>query len=143
MTQVEFYIIEDDKPKSAFRRSIALIQNAYSQKKRIFIHTGSRRDAEHIDELLWTQEPSSFLPHLMSGEADGINPPIEIGYGQLPNVRPDVLINLSDNVPEFHGQFEKVIEFAHGDDEQKEKARARFKFYRDRGYPLKHFNLNN
>ncbi len=141
MTQVEFYIFEDEKPRSAFRQSVSLIQNAYNQKKRIFIHTGSRRDAEYMDEILWTQDPSSFLAHLIAGEAEGINPPIEIGYGQLPSLRPDLLINLSDDIPEFHGQFEKVIEFAHGDEDKKEKARARFKYYRDRGYPLKHFNI--
>ncbi len=139
MTQVEFYILEDEKPRSAFRLSVDLIQQAYQSRKRVFVHTGSQRDAEYMDELLWTQDASSFLPHLLSGEAEGINPPIQIGYGQEPNLRPDVLVNLSNEIPRFHGRFEKVIEFAHGDDETKEKARERFKFYRDRGYPLKHF----
>ncbi|PWK53453.1 DNA polymerase III subunit chi [Pleionea mediterranea] len=140
MTNVEFFILDDEAPKAAFRLSINMIQKAYQSKRRVFIHTGSKRDAEYMDELLWTQEPSSFLPHLLSGEAEGIYPPIQIGYGQEPNIRPDVLVNLADDVPSFHGQFEKVIEFAHGDEQSKEKARERFKFYRERGYPLKHFN---
>ncbi|NVJ49627.1 MAG: DNA polymerase III subunit chi [Gammaproteobacteria bacterium] len=143
MTQVEFYILEDEKPRAAFRFAIEHIQKAYLNNRKVFIHTNSRRDAEAMDEILWTQDPSSFLPHSLHGDAPGLNAPIEIGYGELPNVRPDVMVNLSDHVPEFHGQFERLIEFVCGDDEQKELARTRFKFYRDRGYPLQHFNIAN
>lgn len=139
MTQIEFHIFDDEHPKAAFRRSLELIHAAYRKKQKVFIHTGSQRDAEYMDELLWTQDPSSFLPHLLIGEAEGVIPPIQIGYGQEPQIRPDVLVNLSDSIPNFIGQFERVLEFACGDDEKKEKARERFKFYRDRGYPLKHF----
>jgi len=139
MTNVEFYIVEDEKPRAAFRFSIDLIRKAYQARKKVFVHTNSQREAEYVDELLWTQDPASFLPHLIVGEAEGVYPPIQIGFGQEPQIRPDVLVNLSDDIPRFHGQFEKVIEFAHGDDDTKEKARERFKFYRDRGYPLKHF----
>ncbi|MEE4245139.1 MAG: DNA polymerase III subunit chi [Kangiellaceae bacterium] len=140
MTQIDFYILEDEKPRAAFRYAVDLIQSAYASKKKVFVHTNSQRDAEFIDELLWTQEPNSFLPHLIVGEADGIKPPIQIGFGQEPSIRPDVLINLSNEVPRFHGQFERLIEFAHGDDETKQLARERFKHYRDRGYPLRHHN---
>jgi DNA polymerase-3 subunit chi len=140
MTQVEFHILDDEHPKAAFRRSISLIHEAYRQKKKVFIYTDSQRDAEYMDELLWTQDPSSFLPHLLIGEAEGILPPIQIGHqGQEPQIRPDLLVNLSESIPHFVGQFERVLEFAYGNEEQKEKARSRFKFYRDRGYPLKHF----
>ncbi|MCO7225367.1 DNA polymerase III subunit chi [Pleionea sp. CnH1-48] len=139
MTKVEFYILQDEKPHAAFRRAVELIQNVYNDNKRVFVHTQDQRAAERMDELLWTHEANSFLPHLISGEASGLLPPIQIGYGQEPEIRPDVLINLSDEIPRFHGQFATVVEFAHGDEDTKAKARERFKYYRDRGYPLQHF----
>ncbi len=138
MTQVEFHIIEDETPKAAFRLAISVIENAYNARKKVFVHTKSQRDAEYMDELLWTYQANSFLPHLLIGEGEGIIPPIQIGYGQEPQIRPDVLVNLADDVPRFHGQFALLHEFAHGTEEEKEKARERFKYYRDRGYPLRH-----
>ncbi|WMS88427.1 DNA polymerase III subunit chi [Pleionea litopenaei] len=143
MTQVEFYIMEDERPRAAFRHSVALIQKAFQSNRKVFIHTESKRDAEAMDEILWTQDPSSFLPHTLHGDAPGINAPIEIGYGELPSLRPDILINLTSEVPHFHGQFERLIEFVCGDEERKEKARERFKFYRDRGYPLQHYKVES
>lgn len=141
MTQVEFYILDDEKPRAAFHQAVSLIEQSFRSNKRVFIHTESKRDAEYMDELLWTREPSSFLPHLLVGEAEGITPPIQIGFGQQPEVRPDVLVNLAHEVPQFHGRFERLIEFAHGDEAAKEQARQRFKFYRDRGYPLRHIKV--
>ena len=138
MTKVEFYILENERPKAVFKLATELIGQAYKKNKRVFVHTETQRDAEYLDEMLWTEDANSFLPHLISGEASGLLPPIQIGFGQEPSIRPDVLL-LAQGIPRFHGQFETVIEFAHGDEDSKDKARQRFKFYRERGYPLQHY----
>ena len=143
MTKIEFYILEDSQPKAVYKLAVELIRNAYNNNQRVFIHTHTQKEAEKLDELLWTQDPSSFLPHLLANEGAGILPPIQIGFGQEPAVRPDLLVNLSQEVPPFHGQFAKIIEFAHGDEETKQKARERFKYYRERGYPLQHYNRHS
>ncbi len=142
MTQVQFYILSDEKPKAAFSRAIEFIDQAYQRKQNVFIHTCRQSDAEYMDELLWVRDADSFLPHLLVDEAVGVMPPIQIGYGQEPKIKPDVLVNLADEIPRFHGQFEHLIEFAHGEESTRQKARERFKYYRDRGYPLRHQNLD-
>jgi DNA polymerase-3 subunit chi len=53
-----------------------------------------------------------------------------------------VLINLSNEVPLFFSRFNWVFEYAYGDDEKKEKARERFRFYRERGYQLNHRKIS-
>jgi DNA polymerase-3 subunit chi len=138
MTQVEFYSVVSEQKQLPFAHITEVVKRGYRKGQKIFIHTDNKKLAEKMDEILWTQDAKSFLPHQLVGEDENTKPPIEIGFGQTPNSRPDILINLSSEVPPFFGQFNWVFEYAFGDDENKEKARERFKFYRDRGYPLNH-----
>lgn len=144
MTQVEFYSVgaaegaEESASKLPYKHLCEVIKRAYRKGQKVFVHTDNRRLAEKVDELLWTHDAKSFLPHQMADEDPDTIPPIEIGFGQSPSVTPDVLINLSLEVPQFFSQFHWVFEYAFGDDENKEKARNRFRFYRERGYPLNH-----
>lgn len=145
MTQIEFYSVENDssdaqgKPSSLpYAHLCEVIKRAYRKGQKVFIHTENKRLAEKIDEVLWQQDPKSFLPHLIATEESDPPPPIIIGFGQEPQISPDVLINLGEEVPLFFSHFHWVFEYAFGDDEKKEKARSRYRFYRERGYPLNH-----
>ena len=143
MTQVEFYSVDSDadnseKYKTPYKHLCEVIKRAYRKGQKVFVHTDNKRLAEKIDELLWTQDSRSFLPHQLVDEDPDTKPPIEIGYGQEPNIQPDVLINLAQEVPLFFSRFHWVFEYAYGDEANKQKARDRFMFYRERGYPLNH-----
>ena len=58
-----------------------------------------------------------------------------IGHDENTPEFSDVLINLSSEVPLFFSRFERVTEIIGLLD--KASGRERFRFYRDRGYPLK------
>ena len=45
-------------------------------------------------------------------------------------------------VPPFFSRFERVVEIVNQDETQRQLARERFKYYRDRGYDLHTHNLN-
>lgn len=143
MTQVEFYSVDEEDSKLPFAHITEVVKRGYRKGQKIFIHTENKKLAEKVDEILWTLDTKSFLPHQLVGEDENTKPPIEIGFGQTPKIRPDILINLSSEIPSFFSHFNWVFEYAHGDDESKEKARSRFKFYRERGYPLNHRKLSN
>ncbi|WP_444994422.1 DNA polymerase III subunit chi [Aliikangiella sp. IMCC44359] len=138
MTQVEFYSIESTDSQAPYAHICEVIKRAYRKGQKVFVHTENRRQAEKVDELLWTHDSKSFLPHQLVDEDPDTTPPIEIGFGQNPAVKPDVLINIASEVPLFFSQFAWVFEYAYGDEEKKELARSRFRFYRERGYPLNH-----
>ena len=59
-----------------------------------------------------------------------------IGHAHEPPLEFDVLVNLADQVPLFFSRFTRVAEIVDGDENRKQQARERFRFYRDRGYPL-------
>lgn len=158
MPQVEFYSIEsqsDSKPDSTsdstsekkpsklpIAHIVEVITRGYRKGQKIFVHTESKYQAEMLDEKLWTQDPKSFLPHQLVGEDENTKPPIEIGYGQNPTIRADILINLADNVPDFYQPMKWIFEYAYGDDDKKEKARAKFRFYRQQNCMINHRKLS-
>jgi DNA polymerase-3 subunit chi len=47
-----------------------------------------------------------------------------------------VLVNLKVEVPPCFSQFEQVIETTGPDEASRAQARLRFRFYKDRGYPI-------
>jgi DNA polymerase-3 subunit chi len=55
----------------------------------------------------------------------------------------DLLINLDDEWPPFFSRFERLVEIVGTEEDNKVKARARYKFYKDRGYPLQTFDRGN
>ncbi len=142
MTQIEFYSVENEQNSIPYVHITEVVKRGYRKGQKIFVHAETKRLAEKIDEILWNQDPKSFLPHQLVGEDEKTNSPIEIGFGQEPTIQPDILINLSLTVPTFFSHFNWVFEYAYGDDENKEKARTRFRFYRERGYPLNHRKID-
>jgi DNA polymerase-3 subunit chi len=50
-------------------------------------------------------------------------------------------VNLDSQQPEFFSRFERVIEVVTGDDEDRQAARARWKFYQERGYALTSYDI--
>jgi DNA polymerase-3 subunit chi len=138
MTKVDFYILANGA-----REHIAckLSEKAYRMGSRVYIHTASTQQAQHIDELLWTFRDSSFVPHEQYQANSARNSPIQIGHHESPETECDVLINLADDVPLFFSRFLRVAELVGTDTDAKTQGRHRFRFYRDRGYPLETHQL--
>lgn len=138
MTQIEFYSVDSSEIKTPYNHVCEVIARAYRKGQRVFVHTENRQLAEKIDELLWSGDKKSFLPHQLAEQDPDNQAPIEIGYGQEPRIQPDVLINLAHQVPDFFSRFNWVFEYAYGDEDNKQHARERYRFYKQRGYPLNH-----
>jgi DNA polymerase-3 subunit chi len=53
----------------------------------------------------------------------------------------DVLVNLGDGLPAGFARFERLIEVVGGGQDERDRGRERWRFYRDRGYPLEKHEL--
>jgi DNA polymerase-3 subunit chi len=91
--------------------------------------------AHQIDELLWSFESDSFVPHNLPGEGLASGSPVEISW-QAPTNNRTVLINLSGEVPSFASQFSQIIDFVPADDELKKLARLRYRSYQQLGFTV-------
>lgn len=135
MTKVDFYVL----PANGMSReqlACRLTEKAWNKQHHIYIHTGSVQEAQRIDDLLWTFNQDSFLPHNLVTDAASVTAPIRIGYEEAPDMECDVLINLSHEVPAFFSRFMRIAELVDQNKNTRNQARERFRFYRERGYPL-------
>ena len=142
MTRIDFYIVDSDQKVSRSLLACRLTEKAYSLKNQIYIYTADESQANEFDELLWTYRAGSFVPHQQLSAQDGQCCPVLIGHADAPEGLNQVLINLDKTVPLFFSRFERVVEIVSQDETQRQQARERFKFYRDRGYDLHTHNLN-
>src|SRR5689334_2529780 len=133
MPKIDFYLVATSNDNTRFHFVCRLIEKAYKQQHRIYVHTNNQHDAHIIEELLWTFRDDSFLTHHLYCEEPEPVPPIQIGYNAVPNHHRDILINLNKNVPEFYSQFVRILEIVSDDTVIQAEARERFRFYRTKG----------
>jgi DNA polymerase-3 subunit chi len=139
VTQVDFYILDSDSDDARLRLACRIVDKATQLDRHVFIHSASDHEAKQLDELLWTFSQGSFIPHRILQESLDRPPlePVLIGLRQAPpEGRWDVLINLAPDVPEFFSRYERVAELVDANAVRREQSRERYRFYRDRGYPL-------
>jgi DNA polymerase III subunit chi len=140
MTRVDFYVLEDDARQARDRFACRLVEKAWRLKNTVYLHAASPAEAQRLDELMWTWSDGSFLPHVLeSPDLDArlaAATPIRIGSGTTSGFDAGLLVNLDRKVPLFFSRFERVAEIVGGDTAERDSARERFRFYRDRGYAL-------
>lgn len=138
-TQVMFYLLEQDnneeKQSASFLHACFQAAYFYRQGKRVFIYTNDQQQAHLVDELLWSFEPDSFVPHNLVGEGQKNGSAVEISW-QTPTNRRPILINLSSTVPNFANQFSHIVDFVPADNTLKQQARERYKMYRQSGFKV-------
>ena len=140
MTSIDFYFNAGDRLGVACR----LAGKALLQKKRVLIYAPGAEMAQRIDRLLWTSQAVSFLPHCYAHDPLAGGTPVLIADGGEPAgaaAACEVLLNLSDGTPPFFERHERVLEIVAQDPEQVLAGRARFKYYRERGYEIRNHDL--
>ena len=137
MTKVDFYTVSEDKLRTACQLS----QKAMQSGLRVLLHVPDEATAEQLDKLLWHFPATAFLPHCNTHDAEAAHMPIVIGCDEtFPHS--ELLISLHNECLPFFSRFERVIEIVSQESEDAKLGRERYKFYKDRGYEMRHFDLN-
>jgi DNA polymerase-3 subunit chi len=102
----------------------------------VFVYCQHEEDAIEMDELLWSFEQTSFIPHNLQGEGPHAKPPVQIGYGHNAQGFHDILINLSMQVPVFCQKFNRVCEIVLNDEEYKQEKRQSFRIYKEQNFSI-------
>ncbi len=136
MPKIDFYILPDSNNHSRLLFTCRLIEKAYKQRHRIYVHTENKTEAHTLDEMLWTYRDDSFLPHNLYGEGPDPAPPIQIGIHATPDKHRDILMNLSPQIPAFYPQFMRVLELIVNEASLQEAGRERYRVYRAAGFEI-------
>ena len=132
MTSIDFYFNADDRLQVACR----LAGKAYAQKKKLLIYAPAAETARRIDNLLWTWQQLSFIPHCLASDPLAASTPVLITAETHDPPESDVLLNLADSCPPFFERYERLLEIVGQDDAGRSLGRRRFKFYKERGYAI-------
>ena len=140
MTRIDFYFNVLDK-----QIIIAdLVQSALKKRRQITIFAIDEIAASKVSADLWQIKPEYFLPNVQSNHLHASKTPVVVGFqgDDLTHdlMQDDTLINLTAHEPIFFSRFTQLVELVSDDEQDKMAARARFKFYRDRGYEIKSTN---
>ena len=137
MTEILFYTYADD-PLDVARRVAA---KAHGQGRQVMIYAPDATTAHAIDRLLWTTPALSFVPHCRDSDALAGETPVLIGSHPDALRSADVMINLHCEQPPAFARFERLVEIVGLDEARVEQGRARYRFYKTRGYALKTHDL--
>lgn len=134
--RVDFYLLSSDQSEARWLIACRLLEKAYAKGHKVFVLCNNKHDAELLDELLWTFKEESFIPHNLQGEGPEPPPPIQVGYEGEPRGFNDILLNLSDHIPNFYSRFKRVMEIVINVESAKELSRKQYRDYRNKGCEL-------
>jgi DNA polymerase III subunit chi len=138
MTEVAFHFNASDKLGYTCR----LVRKAVASGARVVV-TGEPEALGELDVALWTFGALEFIPHCSADAPPGqvARSPVVLA-GQLDATpHQQVLVNLGSEVPGGFEKFERLIEVVSGDDADRQAARGRWNYYKDRGYAIVRHDL--
>lgn len=138
MTQIFFYHNAADRIAAA----VALIGKAFAQRKALLVYAPEPEVASTLDRQLWMQPPTGFIPHVRSSSPLAAETPVLIADDLEALPQDERLINLSAEVPPGFSRFTSVVEVVGQESAERLAGRERVRFYKDRGYDIKYFDLS-
>lgn len=138
MTEVAFHFNAPDKLPYACR----LLRKVWASGARSVV-TGEPAQLDALDQALWTFSALDFLPHCRADAPAHVLAASPIVLATVPTALAGqgVLVNLGSGVPAGFEQFGRLVEVVDTSDDDRAPARARWKHYADRGYPIVRHDL--
>ena len=137
MTRIDFYSNAESKLQVACQ----IVAKAVREQLQVVVYAPDENAARTFDKMLWTYQAIGFVPHCLAGDALSAETPVVIAFDASEPAHHHVLVNLQADSPPTFSRFERLIEIVGTDDDDRQRARSRFRFYRDRGYEIHHHDL--
>lgn len=105
----------------------------------VYVHCQDKLQASTLHEKLWSFRSDAFIPHEISPSIStekSLSESIVIGYGEPPPGFHNILINLSLETPAVFARFERLLEIVPAEHDARSACRQKYRYYKDRGYPL-------
>jgi DNA polymerase-3 subunit chi len=142
VARVDFYVLNGSGDLARKQFACRLAEKAYRLSHRVHILAADPQAAAELDDLLWTYRDGSFVPHeVVDAGQSGIESPVTIGHGRLPDREAQLLINLTDREPDESASFPRIAEIVTSDDDSRQRSRKRYAHYRDLGHTLETHKL--
>jgi DNA polymerase III subunit chi len=137
MTRIDFYSNAEPKLQVACQ----LVAKAIREQLQVVVYAPDQTTARSFDKLLWTYQAIGFVPHCLATDPLSSETPVVIASDDAESVHYRICLNLHQDSPPAFSRFERLIELVGTDEDDRQRARSRFRFYRERGYELHHHDL--
>src|SRR5690606_9883355 len=87
----------------------ALLQRVLAADKREVVVAASDERVENLDQVLWTFDPGSFLPHGSTKSGDADKQPIYLTTGEENPNAATVLVSVDGMEPPTYGVYERFL----------------------------------
>jgi DNA polymerase III subunit chi len=136
--RVDFYVLKSAAAKQRWAFACRLTEKAYLKDLKIVIVNDSLADAKALDEMLWTFNERSFIPHQICLDEQSMDPatPVHLTVESTALPAADLLVNLAHRLPAQLERYARVAEIIDADEERRRLGRERFKAYRDLKFTL-------
>ncbi len=137
MTDIAFYHLERSTLEQALPK---LLEKTLAAGKRALVLAGSDQRVEALNDLMWSYDQDSWVPHGSAKDGNADRQPIWFSVSDE-NLNSAEFLFLTDGAgTEAVGDFERCFELFDGNNpESVANARVRFKAYKDTGYELSYF----
>lgn len=141
MTDIRFYHMEQSTLDQALP---AITAKAYQSGKHILIKTNDKKEAQRLNDLLWSFRADMFIPHGAEGDKDADQQPIWITSGDDNPNGASILILTHGMTSENIADFDMACEMLDGRVEsQIKEARARWKTYKTDNHDLTYWQQDD
>jgi len=134
MTAVQFYHLLTSPLERALPK---LLEKAYGAGVKILLVAGSEERVAQLNDLLWSYDPGSFLPHGSAADGHGEQQPIFLSTQMEAPNQAGVLVVTDGAVCEAPERFERILDMFDGNDPQAlASARSRWTLYKNNGHAV-------
>jgi len=140
MPKVNFYLLKETDEQARSVLACRLAEKLYKQNRRVHVQVASDEAAREFDQLLWSFNASSFIPHTVNTDTQQAAVTVTIGYARRSAASGD-LLNLTDSLPPDHARLDTIAEFVVNDAEAKVQSRQLWNTYKQLGYELQTHQL--
>lgn len=137
-TRVHFYHNTPDRLALAGE----LVGRALERGRKAAVRLPDAASLQRFDQLLWTREALSFLPHVPIDSPLAAETPVVLAAAGGDEAWPhaDMLFNLAGDLPPGFDRFRLLVEIVGQNEADRLPARARWSTYKQRGCELKAFD---
>jgi len=138
MTRIDFYSNAEPKLQVACQLVAKLVQ----QQLRVVVFAPDEDTSRGFDKLLETYQVPGFVLHPVVHDAPFSDHPVVIAREDADMAHYQVILNLHADSPPSFSRFERLVELVGAGEDDRKLGRSRFRFYRDRGYEINHYDLS-
>lgn len=130
--QIDFYLKEGGDAGQELVIACKVVAKAWTAGFNVFVLCGDNEQSHRFDDLLWSFNQGSFIPHALAGQDPEVRVHIDSTTDRVPeDVSMVITLHPEPLAETFHHL--RIADIIGPSEQQRAEARNRFRYYRSQG----------